>query len=170
MKIINKARLEEKGWTDKEIKHASHILERAELHDLFFSKIVFWSALLVIIFANLVVSLVLIPFLIAFNQIVLYSIVILLGLVIGFLYNFLITDIGYLEKKHHLLAGILLPVLALANMVIMVIISNKFISDLKIVVNEQHNPLLIAVVFAGAFILPYVADRLRLSLRKKKAV
>ena len=154
--MISKKRgeLSSKNWHDKEIKQAEKILERTEKHDVFFSKIIFWSALIVIIFANLIVSLVLIPFLIVLNQWVLYFTVVILAGTIGFLYTFLITDIGHLEKKHHILAGIIVPVLALANMTIMVIVSNRFIADLKIN-NPAHNPWLIAIVFVVAFILPY---------------
>ena len=68
-------------------------------------------------------------------------------------------DIGHLQKKHHLLAGILIPILALANMVVMVITANQFIKNIKIN-NVQHNPWIIAVVFAVAFILPYLLDKL----------
>ena len=42
-------------------------------------------------------------------------------------------------------------------MITMVLVSNRFIRDLN-VDNVEHNPWLIAVVFAVAFILPYVFD------------
>ena len=157
---MKKTELKEKGWSDKEIKHAQAVLEKSEHHDVFFSKIVFWSALVVTIFANVLVSLILVPFLIVLNQWVLFSLIILLGGTIGFLYNFLITDIGHLEKKHHLLASIIIPVIALANLVVMVIYSNRFIVELK-VNNPLHNPWVVAAIFVIAFILPYFIDRIR---------
>ena len=162
---MKKTKLKEKGWSDEEIKHAQKVLERSEKHDVFFSKIVFWSALLVTIFANVLVSLILIPFLIVLNQWVLYSLIILLGGTIGFLYNFLITDIGHLEKKHHILASIIIPVIALANLVVMVIFSNRFIADLNIN-NPPHNPWIVSAVFIVAFIIPYLVDRIRISTSK----
>jgi hypothetical protein len=151
--------LKKKGWNDSEIKKAEEILEKTHQHDLFYSKMVFWSALVVIIFANLIVSLVLIPFLIVLNQWLLYVLIVLLAGTVGFLYNFLITDIKHLERKHHVWAGIIVPVLALGNMIVMVLVSNKFINDIK-VNNEFHNPYIIAVVFAVSFILPYLFSRL----------
>jgi hypothetical protein len=159
MKTHQKLELQEKGWSNEEIIKAENVLEKEEKHDLHFSKIVFWSALIVIIFANLVVSLILIPFLIVLNKGILYAIIVILAGTVGFLYNFLIMDIGHLQKKHHLLAGILIPILALANMVVMVITANQFIKNIKIN-NVQHNPWIIAVVFAVAFILPYLLDKL----------
>ena len=164
MKILKTTLLKEKGWTEQEIERAKNIIEKHEWHDVFFSKIVFWSALLVTIFANLLVSLILIPFLIVLNEWVLFSVVALLGLMIGFVYNFLITDIGHLEKKHHVWAGIILPIITLANLAVMVIYSNRFITELK-VNNPLHNPWLIAGLFSIAFILPFLIARFRKMLK-----
>jgi len=169
MKLVTKFRLQEKGWNDAEIKKAEAALERGLRYDVQFSKIVFWSAITVIVFANIIVAGVLIPFLIALNQAVLYAAVIILAGTIGFLYNFLITDIGHLERKHHMLAGILIPILALGNIIVVVIFSNKVIQDAKIP-NVQHDPYIMGVVFAVAFILPYVIDRTRLMVVGRKAV
>ena len=154
MKQKQKLKLTEKGWNEEEIIHAEEVLDRAEKQDVHFSKIVFWSALIVTIFGNFIVSLILIPFLIVLNKWVLYSIVILLAGSIGFLYKLLIMDIGNLEKKHHIAASIIVPLIAIANIIGMVLVSNKFIRDIK-VENVQHNPIIVAIVFAVVLILPY---------------
>src|SRR3989344_8681886 len=164
MKVERRRELAQKGWREDELRRAEEILDRATAHDLFFSKIVFWSALLVIIFANLTVSLVLIPFLITLDTVILYGIIAILGLTIGFLYNFLITDIGLLEKKHHRIAGVIIPFIAMANVVVMVLISNRFVESLQLNL-QPHNPWIVAAIFAGAFILPYVADQIRMMLK-----
>ncbi len=164
MKSEKKIELLKKGWQEKEIKKAESILEKEEHHDVFFSKIVFWSALVVTVFANLLISLILIPFLVVLDSWFLFSIIILLGGMIGFLYNFLITDIGHLKKTHHLLAGIILPIIALGNMIMMVFVANRFAVDLKI--KNMHNPWLIGLVFALAFIFPFIIDQIRLKLKK----
>ncbi len=160
--------MQQKGWDDAEIKKAEAALERDLRYDVHFSRIVFWSAIIVIVFANILVAGVLIPFLIALNQGVLYSAVIILAGTVGFLYNFLITDIGHLERKHHVLAGILIPIVALGNIVVVVIFSNKVIQDAQIP-NVPHDPYVIGIVFAVAFILPYVIDRLRMMVVGRKA-
>ena len=149
-----------KGWEEAEIKKAENILDKVERHDLFFSKITFWSALVVIIFANLLISLVLIPFLIVLDSWVLYSTIAILALVIGFLYDLLVTDIKILERKHHLLAGLIIPFLALINIVVMVLVSNKFIADLNIS-NQPHKPWLLGLIFAIALMIPYLITRIR---------
>jgi len=159
----------EKGWQEEEIKKAEAELDRSEHHDIFFSRMVFWSSMIVIVFANLLVSLVLIPFLIVFNNWILFPIIILLAGSIGFLYNLLITDVNHLETRHHLLAGILIPLIALTNMMLMVWVSNRFISDLN-VQNQQHNLWAIAITFAVVLIIPAIIDKIRLHFKEKNAV
>lgn len=161
---MNHSKLREKGWNERDLSSAAAILEQPKRHELHFSKMVFWSALLVIVFANLLISLVLIPFLIVLTNQILYAIVFLLALMIGFLYNFMITNSGYLDAKHHLSASVIVPVIALANMLVMVFISNQFMIDLQ-VNNPQHNPWLIAVIFAITLILPYLFGQIRTALR-----
>ena len=159
MRKKKKIDLAEKGWSDKDIKKAASILEKAESYDKHFSKIVFWSALIVIIFANLVVSLILIPFLVVLSQVLLYFVIVLLAGSIGFLYNLLITDIQHLEKKHHVAASIIIPILAIANLIAVILMSNKFMEQAQ-VNNLPHNPIIMGIVFVAAFILPYLVGKL----------
>ena len=169
MREERKQKLAEKGWDNREILQAQALLEEETNHDIFLSQIVFWSALVVIIFANILVSLVLIPFLVVFDKWMLYSIVVVLAGVIGFLYNFLITDIGHLQKKHHVMAAILVPLLALANIGVMVVASNKFIADLQ-VATQPHDPVTVSVLFAAVLIIPFILDKIRMHFKSKKAV
>jgi len=169
MKKSRPHELAKKGWNDTEIRRAESILNKAEHHDVFFSRIVFWTAIIIIVFTNLILSLVLIPFLIVFSSWILYSIIILLAGAIGFLYNYLITDIGHLERKHHIAASIIVPLIALVNMILMIYVSNQFIKDLK-VKNPLHDPWLISIIFVLAFILPFIIDQIRLYFSSKKAI
>lgn len=169
MKLATKLHLREKGWGEKEVTHAEEVLERTAHYDKHFSKMVFWSALLVIIFGNIVISLILIPFLIVLNQWILYALLVVLAGIAGFLYNFLITDIGHLEWKHHLWAAIIVPLVALTNMLVMVAISNRFITDLQ-VQNPPHNIWIVAAVFAVVFVLPYVVSRVRMTVGGRKVI
>ncbi len=165
MDLRRKEELLQKGWRQQDLVKAEAILDRATKHDIFFSKIVFWSALVVIVFANLLISIVLIPFLLALYDWALYGIVTVLALCIGFLYNFLVNDIGLLETKHHRLASIIVPIVGMGNVVIMVLTSNRFIESLKLNYSP-HNPWLVAVIFGVSFILPYAVDQIRMSLRR----
>lgn len=149
--------LTSKGWKDTEIKHAQDVLNQEKAHDAFFSKIVFYSALVIIIFANVFVSFAILFLSIVISSWFLYIITGVLALTIGFLYNFLITDIGHLEKKHHLFATILLPILAFANILLIGFVSNTIIADLGISTGE-HNTWFLGVTFAVLFLVPAVID------------
>ncbi len=167
MKEHIKKGLLSRGWSEEEIKRVEEALGHSKPGDLFFSRMVFWSAVVVIIFANLVVSLVLIPFLIVFDAFLLYSVIVLLAGTMGFLYNFLIKDLGHLEKRHHLAAGIIVPSIALANLLLMVFVSNLFIADIQISTPE-HNLWKVSLVFALAFLSPYLISRAREYFFRKK--
>ena len=95
----------------------------------------------------------------------LYITIIILAGTIGFLYNFLIMDIGHLKKKHHLLASIIIPLLAIINIIVVIFVSNQFIKELKID-NIQHNPFIASLVFVIAFILPYIVDKIRRKIKE----
>ena len=155
-----KEALLQKGWSEEEIKKAEAVLEKTESKDIFFSRITFWSAIVVTIFANLVLSLALIPFLTVFDQWLLYVIIIFLAGSLGFLYNLLITDIGHLEKKHHFLAGLIIPLLTFINLIAVVLIANHFISTLD-PTPSLKNSWLLGIVFALAFITPYFINQIR---------
>ena len=115
--------------------------------------------MIVILFANLAVSLVLIPFLIVFSAVVLYSVIVLLGISFGFLYNFLISTVGTMHKGHHRWTNILVPIVAMINIIIVVLASNFFISKLESNPVTQ-NPFMAGIVFAIAFVLPYMILKL----------
>src|SRR3989344_3143247 len=156
MKISSqkKVQLQQKGWSDQDVRHAEVVLERSEKSDVFFSRIVFWTALVVIILGNFMASLLLIPFLVVFNTTMLYVVTVFLGGAIGFLYNFLINDVEHLETKHHLFATILIPLIAIINIFLVVIVSNTLISESNLK-NDVHSPLITALIFAIALLLPY---------------
>jgi predicted membrane protein len=161
---MKKEHLQKRGWTPDEIKEAESLLEKAKNHDIHFSKIVFWSALFVVVLGNLALSLILIPFLLIFKPWVLHTIVIILGLMMGSIYSFLVTDIGHLERKHHVFAAIFVPVIAIINLVVIVITANSFIRE---TVKEPQNQWIVAAIFVVSFILPFLIHRLRNLIKKK---
>lgn len=150
--------LKKKGWNDQEITHAQSILDHRKGHEKHFSQIILWSAMIVVLFGNLMVTLILVPFLPLFSLPSALIVTIILATTMGFLYNFLINDIGHLEKKHHIAAGIIVPLLALGNMFLVVLISNTFDSG-KLIANT-HSPWILGIVFGVMFILPYLGRKL----------
>ncbi len=150
--------LKSKGWSETEVQHALRELDRVTQQDVFFAKVGFYSALLVVVLANILISFTLLFLSLVLAPVFLYVVVLLLGLVIGFLYHFLISDIGHIGKEHHLLALFIIPAIALVNLVVIVLVANTIIADLALTTGV-HNAWLTAVVFAISLLLPTLLAR-----------
>ena len=129
------------------------------------NKVVYWGALLVAIVGNLIVSVVLIPFLLVLSKMQLYIIIIIIGIAFGALFNMLLKDIEELDKKHHVIAGIFIPALAIINVFIMTQLAN-YLTILIGVNNVPHNPIVISVIYVASFSLPYILYKIS-SIGKK---
>ena len=158
MRTEFKEKLAHKGWAEEEIKKAEPVLENAEKHDIYLSRIAYYSALMVIILANLLASVALMFLAIVIESNFLYIIVASLGVVIGFLYNYLVTDIGHLEKHHHIFGALIIPLVAIFNIILIVVVANTLIQELGIG-NVAHTPWLVGVMFAVPFLVPSIIEK-----------
>jgi hypothetical protein len=153
------SRLREKGWTQEEIEHAVTILGESKKHKpkitVVFDQLVYWVALILAIVGNIVLSVVLIPFLLVLNNIQLYIFVVVLAGSFGLLFSQILRDIEGLDKKHHVIAGIFIPALALINIYVMVNLAN-FLDKVFKLSKVEHNPVLISIVYVVFFTFPYI--------------
>ncbi|MBI2101746.1 hypothetical protein HYT53_03985 [Candidatus Woesearchaeota archaeon] len=159
-------RLEKKGWRKKEIVRAVGIIRDAKQnkpHDIkFLEERIYWVLLAVIITANFAISIALIPVLVALNGAFLYLVLMVLGIVFGLLFELVIRSIEHLEKKHHLLLAVLIPLIALANAFVISNMSNNLMSKLSLA--NLHNSIVIALVYSVSFVLPYIVYRFVLKI------
>lgn len=151
--------LREKGWSEEDIQKAVSIIEQHASIDKsgtkhYFNRVIYWFALLVAIIGNMMISVILIPFLLVLQSYQLYLVVMTLAISFGFLFNLLITDIEHVDQKHHIIAGIFIPALAIINVFVMTRISNMMIAAAQLQ-NVSHNPLLMSAAYVIAFISPY---------------
>ena len=70
--------------------------------------------------------------------------------------------INRLEKRHHVALAVLIPLTALANVFIITRISNNLTLTLNL--KNFQNPILIAIVYAASFVLPYIIYRFILKI------
>ena len=168
-------RLVEKGWAEDEIKKTmgmvygegkqeKHIEYKQEMN-----KVVYWVTLLVLTIANFLISIVLIPFLLVMKPYQLGIIVGLLGFMFGLMFNLIVRDIEHIETKHHVVAAIFIPSIALINVFVMVSISNNLSARLGLV---QENPIIISLIYVAAFLAPYIFSEFKEAaskLKKEKA-
>ena len=156
-KLIKK--LAVKGWNKEEIRKTEEILKKSKIKRskriILLDKYVYWIALFVGIVGNSMISISLIPFLVTLKGFKLYFVIVVLGISFGLFFEILIRGIENLEKKHHLVAGIVIPCLALINMYLITIFSYNLGSATGLE-NLAHAPLMIGFVYAVSFIAPYV--------------
>ena len=159
-------RLEKRGWGKKEIIKAVEIIRNAKQNKgkdtLFIERRIYWILLIITVVANFAVSVALIPILMSLEGIFLYFIIIILGIVFGLLFELVIRSIEHLEKKHHQLLAMFIPLAALANAFVISKISNNLISTLGFA--NIHNSMAIAVVYAASFVLPFIVYRFVLKI------
>jgi len=115
--------------------------------------------LIVALTGNLIISIILIPFLLAFKKIPLYFTIIILASMFGFLFDQLIRDIKDLENKHHIIAWIFIPAVAIIDTYYMTSFSNHLTEALNLPL-ALHSPLLVSTTYVLAFILPYIIHNL----------
>ena len=159
-------RLEKRGWSKKDISKTVKIIHNAKQlktpETRFLEKRIDWILLVIIIVANLAISIALIPILMALEGMLLYFIIITLGIIFGLLFELVIRGIEHLEKKHHIFLVILIPLIALSNVFIISKISNNLTRTLQL--TNFHNPIIIALFYAISFVLPYIVYRFILKI------
>ena len=94
----------------------------------------------------------------ALKSIQLFTVVIVLGLSFGALFELLIRSIEHLEPRHHIFLAILIPIVAVINVFIITLVSNNLEKIFRI--SNPHNPYIIGIIYAVSFILPFVFYKL----------
>ncbi|MFH1589996.1 MAG: hypothetical protein ABIB43_05500 [archaeon] len=154
---ITRDRLAEKGWSEKEIEHAMNIFEKAEKKKRqkshLLDKSIYWIALVLMIFGTFAFSTFLIPILVTFQNVSLYFIILLLAASFGVLMSVVIKDIEDLEKHHHLLIFLIVPITAIINFLIVVNIANN--NPLAHLLSTHHNPFVVGFVYLAGLLIPY---------------
>lgn len=161
-----KNRLIEKGWGKRDVNRTIKIIESAKKNKhpriKLLDKAVYWLSLILAVIGNFTISLALIPVLIALRSPQLYIIIVTIGLAFGLLFELLIRGIEHLETKHHIFLSIIIPITAVINFIIISNNMKKFIG-----IENPQNPLIIGVVYAAAFILPYFVYQIFLKESQK---
>jgi len=114
----------------------------------------YWTSLSLLALFNLIAVFFLIPFLMFFEGLYLYIAVGGFGLCFGFLFNLLILGIEHLEQKHSVIAGIFIPILAVADISLILKISEHLNSLVTRIASYSVSEIII--IFVGAFIAPYL--------------
>jgi hypothetical protein len=160
-----KERLREKGWLEIDINKADSIMAGAAQKsgtgriDLF----VYWTALIISIVLNIVVSGVILPMMFMIHGLALIAFVLVIALFFGWIFYILVKDIENMETHHYIIAGIFIPAVALVNVFVIVNIGNRIIqlSIPQLLNIPLSNPLQLSIVYAIGFTVPYLLSQLK---------
>ncbi len=142
-----------------EIAIMQSIAKKESAVELKMQHFVAMTAMLLLIFTNILGAVLLIPFLLFFEGNAQYAIVGMFAVGFGLIFNFMIHSIEHLGDKHHLIAGIVVPTFALLDLVILFTLLEKIKEVLK--VQTEYNYAFIIVLFVVAFLIPYIIDIVR---------
>lgn len=150
----------EKGFSKKEAKKTIDIIQKSKSPKTrLLDVIIYWILLVVVIIGNMIISIILIPFLLAFKTVPLYFTIIILAALFGFLFDQLIRDIENLQNKELVVAWIFIPALAIINTYYMTSFANHLTEVLKLPLTT-HSPILVSITYVIAFTLPYIIHNL----------
>ncbi|MBU0627810.1 MAG: hypothetical protein KKC75_01360 [Nanoarchaeota archaeon] len=148
-----------KGYSPREAQRTMAIMQSAEQNKptwvRFFDSITYWALLIVAIIGNLIISIILFPFLLAFKRAPLYITIVILAALFGFLFDQLIRELEHINNTHHIIAWIFIPALAIINTYYMTTFANYITSELALPL-AINSPLVISIVYVFAFISPYI--------------
>lgn len=157
-------RLEKKGWSRKDIIKTVETIKNTKKNKprdiVFIERRIFWILLVVITAANFAVSVALLPLLVALKGAPLYVVIIILGVILGLVFELVIRSMEHLEKQHHLFLAFLIPIVAMLNVFAISRISNSLVRSLGFA--NSHNPLIVSLLYSSSFALPYLISRFAL--------
>ncbi len=109
---------QESRWNKEHISKTFEIVKRAKTkkqkHIRILDKSIYWLILFIAIIGNFVISIPVILFLLVLGPIQLYPVIIILGIAFGLLIEILIRNLEHLEKKHHIIFVLIIPLLGIS--------------------------------------------------------
>ena len=160
-RVKNQLKVVPEKFADAHIKRAERTARKIKRHPMHRARhaFVFWSSVIVIVCANLLVSLILVPFLTLFNSVFFDAITLLIALIIGVMYAFLLLDVAHLQRGHRLFAGFFVPFISVTNALILWTVVVGYIEKSGGVITRD--PWMISALYGLVFAMPYVMDLLR---------
>ena len=156
--MINKDYLERKGWTAQETEHAKKVQQHASTlkkqHHYLLDETSYWVILIIAMFSTIAIATWVIPLLVLANTVTLYLILGIIGLGFGGLYNHTLKDLEHLNKHHHILYILIVPISSTISFLTMVRQTNA----LGV---ATHNGLIAGIVFGLLLLAPYLYHVIR---------
>lgn len=151
---INKNELKKKGWSASEINHTEKLLKHNDDASKKMQIMLYWFIILAMIFLTLLISGWLIPLFMVLEGWLVFVLLFVLGLAFGAMFNNLIIHLEHLSKKHYVIAGFLIPIVAIASLFI--IVKAAAFTSALFNLSIRQNPLEVSLFYVVGFLIPYV--------------
>jgi hypothetical protein len=117
------------------------------------NRFLYWSGLLFLTVMNFVIAFILLPLTLLLHGWTPYVLVIVFGLLFGVIFDFLIKDLEHLEKRHHLFAAIVIPVISIVDLFLI----QSIAKSISVVLNIKlaQNPMIAGSLYLLAFLGPF---------------
>ena len=122
-------------------------------------KFLYGVSLLILVFCNFLGVLLMLPFLLVFEGTQLYLVIVMFAIIFGLLFNYLIMALSHLGDKHHIIAGVVIPILAIIDILVMLELMEMLIDRFRFF--PTFDPYVVVVLFIAAFLIPYIFDLFR---------
>jgi len=155
---IDKLGLLSKGWSTKEIVHASQIIEDAEnkkhIGIKFLDRSIYIALIFLLLVTSVVCSIFLVPFILVIKNYFIILIVALLGFVFGVIFSILVVDAKLLDKRQDKKLVWTLIISGFFNAALIIGFSTRF--SLQTGIGLVQNPYLIGGMYLFSYLVPHI--------------
>lgn len=150
------AKMREKGWGEREIDYARHVMADAHasksVGQRVFESSLFWLFLIIIGVGNVFIISSIMPLLVLFPNPAIYGVLMLLGVVVGLLTDIVLRDIEHLLGGHHrYLLYIFVPFMAVTGGLVVLTVAADSLPNYFYL---ARNPLKMSIIYTIFFVLP----------------
>lgn len=152
--LLNK--LKEKGWQEKELEYARHVMMDARVQKPRWHKILdestLWFFFMLACLGNFAIIFLVSPLLVLFPNSALYGILMILGVSFGLLCELILRDIEHLFTGHHLyITYVMIPFVAIVGGLT---ILTKAELDLPNLFLISRHPITLSIIYTVSFLVP----------------
>ncbi len=152
-KLVEKLRA--KGWSEPDIQQAIEILSAPTDKDS--SRRLYWVAILLVLIADLFISIVIVPILMLIKNAYVYLLIFIIALSFGLLFNSLLDELETFGGTY-IMSTLFMPSLVAINTYFMFQVFNILASILKV------NPSIgasIILTYSFVFLIPFIFSKIR---------
>jgi hypothetical protein len=120
------------------------------------SEFMYHISLLLLLMTHFVAIFLLLPVFLFLKGMELYIVLVLFSVFMGIIFNYLLHEFHHVGEKHHVIISILVPTMALFDMVLLIRALDKL--DVLFNLHLNYNPVAIVLVFVVVFLAPYAVD------------